>query len=669
MSSSCCDTNKPKKQSIKLFKQATVAGLVGVLIMLLMWFHLVPEITTKVGQISWGFIGLITLFTMYYSGNQFYKGAWNSLKQGKSNMDTLVSLGISAAWMYSIIVVIFPYFVPEVARHPYFEASVMVIALVTLGAGFETRARGKTGEAIEKLIELQPSKASIINNGKEQEVDIKLIKIGDEIRIRPGEKIPVDGEIIKGESQIDESMLTGEPIPIEKAEGDFVTSGTINQTGSFIFRASQVGDKTTLAQIIKMVKSAQDTKPPIAHLVDTISSYFVPSVILIAILTAITWYFLGPPEPYGYMLTTCMTVLIIACPCALGLAIPLSIMVGVGRAANKGILIRNGDALQKLSHITHIVFDKTGTLTQGQPEVINIEALGKWDEKLVLQWAASIESLSEHPIANAIYNTAKQAEVELLDISEFKATKGLGVTGKYKEKTIILGNEKFLNDQEISTIHFKASADQAAKQGETPIFLAIDGECVGLLLISDPIKKDAIDTIRSIQSLGVEVTILSGDKTETVEAVATLLGVSNFQAELLPENKIQYIEKIQGKNNIVAMVGDGINDAPALAQADIGIAIDSGSDVAIASSDITLIGGSLKNVISAIKISKLTIKNIKQNLWGAFIYNGLSIPIAAGILYPIIGILLSPIIAGGAMAASSLTVVSNANRLRIKKIE
>ena len=625
--------------------QAAVAGLFGILLIILMRFHIPHQVLLA--------LGILTFGVMIFSGWHIYLNAAKSLLKLRTNMNTLVTLGTGAAWVYSMLIVIWPKLVPQAAGHVYFEAAVIILAFIDLGAALEIRARGKTSEAIRRLIGLQVKTARVMRGKKELEIPIEKIMVGDILRVRPGEKIAIDGEIIEGGSSIDESMLTGEPMPVAKRIGDKVVGATINKTGSFLFKATHIGQDTVLAQIIKLVQQAQNTKPPIGKLADKVVSIFVPLVIIIAIITAVIWM----PKA-SFMLITAMSVLIIACPCALGLATPISIIVGMGKAAEHGVLIRNGDALQGACKVTAIVLDKTGTITKGQPEIIGLHPAQDFSEKSLLQYAASIETYSEHPLAASIIAKAKEKDIELLKAEDFKAITGQGVTAKIKDKNVLLGNADLLAKHNISFV--KTGRDLS----ETPIFLAVDNKMIGSITISDPIKEDSKAAIAKLKQLGLKVVMITGDKETAANEIAEQVGVDNVIAEVLPQDKAAHVKMLQSQNEIVGMVGDGINDAPALAQADIGFAIGAGTDVAIESADITLIASSIESVVDAISISKATMRNIKQNLFGAFVYNVLAIPIAAGVLYPFIGMLLNPMIAGAAMALSSLTVVSNANRLR-----
>ena len=618
-------------------------------------------------QLAWGLVGILTGLVLLISGRHYFSGAWSAIKHGSTNMDTLVALGTGSAWLFSMIVVLFPFWLPASARHVYFEASAMIIGLINLGHALEVRARGKTSEAVKRLLGLQAKTARVVRDGQELDIPVEQVLKGDIIRVRPGEKIPVDGRVVEGNSYIDESMLTGEPMAVGKGVGDGVSAGTLNKNGSLLFSAEKVGSETALAQIIALVKKAQSTKMPIARLADRISAVFVPGVILIAIIAAVVWYLVGPEPKIAHMLVVTTTVLIIACPCALGLATPMSVMVGVGKAAELGILIRKGDALQKAGKLTTLVLDKTGTITEGQPAVTRLVAQQPYSEMALLTLAASVEQASEHPLAEAIVRYGQEQQCALMPVSDFQAVAGHGVSGRVEQRLVLLGNDKLMADHGIDTAALVTVCEQLAQQGQTPMFVAIDGQLAGLISVSDPIRSDSQSAIRRLHKLGVRVVMLTGDNQLTATAVARQVGIDEFYGEVLPVDKAGHIAQLQQGGQCVGMAGDGINDAPALAQADVGFAIGTGTDVAIESADVTLMRSSLHSVADAIELSKATLGNIKQNLLGAFIYNTLGIPVAAGVLFPWTGMLLNPVIAGGAMALSSVTVVTNANRLRLFK--
>lgn len=650
----------------KLMRNMVLALGVGAPLML---YGLIFDmsVTTNAQRIGWFIVGIVTLVVMAIAGKQFYNGAWQSFKNHTANMDTLIALGTGTAWLYSMVVVIAPSVLPEVARHVYFEASAMIIGLISLGLAFEVKARGRTSEAIKRLIGLQPKTARVVRDNEEQDIAISEVLKNETVRVRPGEKIPVDGEVIEGRSSVDESMLTGEPMPVNKSEGDTVVAGSINKSGTLLFKATHIGSETTLASIINMVKRAQNSKPSIGRLADVISGVFVPTVMIIAVLAGLAWLNFGPEPSIAYAVVAVTTVLIIACPCALGLATPMSIMVGIGKAAESGILIRNGEALQTTSKITTMILDKTGTITEGKPTVTDIINFNDSDKVHVLKLAASLESGSEHPLAQAIVSYAENEDITIEKVSDFNAVTGQGVTGRLNGQTLLFGNEALMSQHNISIAEAKEQAEQLASAAKTPMYFAIDTQLQAIIAVADPIKDDSAEAIKRLQKKGIHVVMLTGDNQATARAVANKVGIKDFIAQVMPDDKASEVTKRQAKGEIVGMTGDGINDAPALAQADVGFAIGTGTDVAIESADITLMRGSLQSLGDAIAVSSATIVNIKQNLFGAFIYNVAGIPIAAGLLYPFFGILLNPVVAGAAMALSSLTVVTNANRLRFFK--
>jgi Cu+-exporting ATPase len=643
----------------------------GVGIPLMLYGLIVGDMTVNTPAQRWAWlgVGVLTLGVMFFSGRHFYTGAWQSFRNHSANMDTLIALGTGTAWLYSMVVILLPAYVPDMARHVYFEATAMIIGLVNLGLALELRARGRTSLAIKRLIGLQPKTAQVIRDGKSMEIAIEHVLLNDMVRVRPGEKVPVDGEVTEGRTTIDESMLTGEPMPVEKEAGNQVVAGTINKTGSILFRATRVGKDTALARIISMVKRAQNSKPPIGRLADVISAYFVPVVMIIAIVSALVWLNFGPDPVVAYAIVSATTVLIIACPCALGLATPMSVMVGVGKAAEAGVLIRNGEALQTASKITAMILDKTGTITLGQPKVTDIILASDLTEEQVLHLAASLESGSEHPLAMAIIDSAADRGLELDQAGHFNAVTGQGIEGSVNGRRLLFGNDTLMQRSGIDHSGYVSSAGELAAQAKTPIYFAVDGKLAAVIAVADPIKEDSQAAIKRLQKSGIRVVMLTGDNRATAKAVAERVGIDEFFAEVLPEDKANKVAELQMQGELVGMTGDGINDAPALAMANVGFAIGTGTDVAIESADITLMRGSLHGLADAIAVSKATLGNIKQNLFGAFIYNAAGIPVAAGVLFPFFGLLLNPVIAGAAMAFSSLTVVSNANRLRFFRAE
>ena len=648
------------------WQRALLAGSVGATLMAGEMSGLFPQLSSDSGQLFWALMALVSLFTMWFSGASYYRTAIKQAKHLSSNMDTLVALGTAAAWVSSVIVIINPGFIPGGGNHLYLDASVAILAFLQLGHALETRAKRVTSKAIGALVQLAPRSATVVRTGGEVMVPVSLLRRGDQIRVKPGETIPIDGQVIEGSSSVDESMLTGESQRVPKQSGDEVMGGTGNQGGTLIFSVTRLGEETTLAAIVSMVKQAQLSKPAIAQLVDRVSAIFVPSVIVIAIATFIAWSLLGPEPQIAYALTAGIAVLVIACPCALGLATPIAIMVGTGRAAQLGMLIRNSDALQSAAHISHLVVDKTGTLTEGRPAVTDIHVINAAsDDNRLLQLALSLESGSEHPLAQAVIRSAQERAIEAPSCINFQAISGRGVVGEIEGQRYVLGNAQLLAEQSIVIDdNWRQVAAQQANQGGTPIWLANSDTLLGLLILKDPVRKESAAAIRELHHQGLQVVMCSGDNKATAKAVGESLGVNAIFSELLPEQKLEVIRDLQQQGHKVGMVGDGVNDAPALAQADTGFAIGSGTDVAIESADITLAGDSLMNVSNAIAISSATLGNIKQNLFGAFIYNVIGIPLAAGVLYSWSGWLLNPMFASFAMAMSSVTVVTNANRLR-----
>lgn len=644
------------------------ALFIGALLMGGMLLDLLPDLESDPGRPFWGLASAVTLLVMWGTGGHFFSGAWKAFRHHHASMDTLIALGTGAAWFYSTLLVIWPDLAPAGNRHVYFEAAVFVIGLVNLGQALEARARGQASRAIKALMDLQPDTAMLIkDDGETVEMRLASIQRGDKLRVRPGERIPVDGVIAEGETWVDESMLTGEPDPIHKGKRDLLSAGTINQSGSIILRARQVGDDTALAGIIQQVRQAQNAKPAIGRLADRVSAVFVPSVMIIAIVTAWLWWHFGPEPKSAYMWATAMTVLVIACPCALGLATPMSLMVGVGKAAGQGIIIRRGEALQTAADLDTIVLDKTGTITEGMPTVNHIECLdAEWSSDALLGVVASLEQGSEHSLAKAVVQAAQAKQMTLPEADVPEVVPGQGLLGHASHHHWAIGNTALMEAQQVV---IPGSAEQTmtdlASQGMTVVMVACDRQLVGLMGIADPIKTDSVAAISRLQAMGLKVVMLTGDNRRTAEAVAQQVGIEEVLAEVMPDEKGAQIRELQAQGYRVGMVGDGINDAPALAGAEVGFAIGTGTDVAIESADMTLMRGSLHGVADAIMVAKATLRNIYQNLAGAFIYNALGIPLAAGILFPFTGWLLNPAFAGAAMAMSSVTVVTNANRLRL----
>ena len=601
---------------------------------------------------------------MFYAGWPIHRVGCKALSHRTADMNSLITLGTSAAFAYSLIVTLVPWALPEELRQVYFEAVGVIITLILLGRLLETKAKAGTGEAIRKLIGLQPRTARILRAGSELEVPVEQVVVGDIVVIRPGEKLPVDGEVVSGSSTVDESMVTGESIPVTKSVGDSVIGATINTTGALRYVATRVGADTMLAQIIRLVREAQGSKAPIQRLADKVSSYFVPAVIVIAVWTAVAWLLFGPPPSFIFALVAAVSVLIIACPCALGLATPMSITVGTGKAASHGILIRSAEALETAHKLDAIILDKTGTVTRGVPALTDVLPAGGVDEDRLLALVAAVERASEHPLAAAIVTGAGDRWITLPEVAEFDSVTGQGVRGRLDGQLVLVGNRRLLESAGVDVGPLLAAHDWLAGQGKTPMLAAVDGHAAGVIGVADTVKDNSAAAVAALHGRGIEVIMMTGDNRATAAAIAAQVGIRRVVAEVLPEHKADAVRRLQAEGKVVGMVGDGINDAPALAQADVGSAIGTGTDVAIESSDITLISGDLSGVVTAVDLSRATMRNIKQNLVFAFVYNTLGIPIAAGVLYPAFGIMLSPILAAAAMALSSLSVVGNANRLR-----
>jgi len=652
-------------------------------------FIIAAILTASIMALGWGpyFVGksylLLVLATpvQFWAGLRFYRGAWGALKHKTSDMNTLVAVGTSVAYFYSLIAVIVPgiFTTGVVEPHLYFHTSAAIITLILVGRFLEARAKGRTSEAIKKLIGMQPKTALVTREGKEREIPVEEVEVGDLILVRPGERVPVDGIVSQGYSSVDESMITGESIPVEKKVGDEVIGATINKTGSLEIEATKVGKDTTLAHIVRMVEQAQGSKAPIQRFVDVIASYFVPTVIGIAIVTFVVWYFVGPAPVLTFAFLNFVAVLVIACPCALGLATPTAIMVGTGKGAEQGILIRNGEALERAHQINTVLLDKTGTLTRGEPGVTDVVAAPFSSPEEVLRLSASAEHSSEHPLGEAVVKAALEKKLELSPYSDFNAIPGQGIEAIVEGKKLLLGNLKLMEDRGFSLNGLEAKAAELLKQGKTVMFLGCDSQVAGIIALADTLKPGAKEALQALHKMAIETAMLTGDNQRTAEAIARESGIDRVLAEVLPEHKAREVKKLQEEGKVVAMVGDGINDAPALAQADVGIAIGTGTDVAMETGDITLIRGDLMGVVTAISLSKRTMRTIKQNLFWAFAYNTALIPVAAGVLYLAFGktgvpsglhfILgeygfLNPILAAAAMAASSITVVSNSLRLR-----
>src|SRR3954470_22104184 len=622
---------------------------------------------------KWIEFGLTTAVVLW-AGGFFFIRAWQSVANRSLNMFTLIAVGVGAAYVYSAVAVIAPGIFPESFRRHgevdlYFEAAAVITTLVLLGQLIEAKARSRTGQAIKALLGLAAKNAHRIRDGQEEEIPVDAIQKDDLLRVRPGEKVPVDGVIVEGQSNIDESMITGEPMPVSKGAGDKVVGATVNQTGAFLMRAERIGSETLLAQIVQLVAEAQRSRAPIQKLADAVSGYFAPAVISIAVITFIVWSIIGPAPAMAYALVNAVSVLIIACPCALGLATPMSIMVGVGRAAQSGILVKNAEAIEVTEKVTHLVTDKTGTLTAGKPEVVSRVTEKDGSERELLQIGGSVEAHSEHPLARAIVEAAEKEQIGLREVTDFQSTTGGGVSAQLGGRRVLVGKEKFLTDSGV-TLSDKLGkhADRLQEQAQTTVWVALDGHAVGVLGIADPIKPTTRTAIRALHDMGLKIIMCTGDNRPTAESVARELGIDEFRAEVMPDEKIEIVKRLKASGAIVAMAGDGINDAPALAAANVGIAMGTGTDVAIESASITLVKGDLMGIVKAIHLSRAVMRNIRQNLFFAFVYNALGVPIAAGVLYPLFGILLSPMLAGAAMSFSSVSVIANALRLRRIKL-
>ncbi len=623
--------------------------------------------------LNWVQLGLATPVVLW-GGWPFFQRGWASIVNRSMNMFTLIAIGVGTAYVYSVFAAFFPGLFPESFRGHggevgvYFDAAAVITTLVLMGQVLELRARSRTSSAIKALLGLAPKTARLIrDDGSDEDIPLADITPGDRLRVRPGEKVPVDGVVLEGSTSLDESMITGEPIPVEKTEGSKVTGGTVNGTGSFVMRAERVGSDTLLAQIVRMVSEAQRSRAPIQRLADVVSGYFVPAVVLIAIITFIVWSVIGPEPRMAYALVNAVAVLIIACPCALGLATPISIMVGTGRGATAGVLIRNAEALEILEKVDTLVVDKTGTLTEGKPRLTSIISVNEGDQSELLRLAASLERGSEHPLAAAILSAAQQEGIRLSDVGDFQSVTGKGIVGTVDGKRVSLGNQKLLSDLGVNPKELQDLAEKLRQDGQTVMFVAVGDVAAGLVAVADPIKQSTPEAIRMLHQDGIRIVMLTGDNRTTAEAVASKLGIDEFYAEVLPEQKGELVKSLQAEGRFVGMAGDGINDAPALARSHVGIAMGTGTDVAMESAGVTLVKGDLRGIAKARRLSRGTMRNIRQNLFFAFVYNVLGVPIAAGALYPIFGILLSPVIASAAMTFSSVSVVSNA--LRLSKLE
>ena len=666
-----------QKEIRSLSRKFWIALVLTIPVLFIAMGHAIPGLHVEAmipKQISkWIEFALATPVVLW-AGGFFFTRAWQSIVYRSLNMFTLIAVGVGAAYFYSAVAVIAPWIFPPSFQSNgevglYFEAAAVITTLVLFGQLIEAKARSSTGQAIKALLGLAAKTAHRVRDGREQEISVDEIGKGDMLRVRPGEKVPIDGVIVEGKSNIDESMVTGEPMPVGKGPDDKVIGATVNQTGSFLMRAEKIGSETLLAQIVQMVGDAQRTRAPIQKLADTVSGYFVPAVIAIALITFLIWSIIGPAPAMAYALINAVSVLIIACPCALGLATPMSIMVGVGRAAQAGVLVKNAEAIEVTEKVTHLITDKTGTLTAGKPEVVSRIGANAMSERDLLQIAASLESQSEHPLARAIVEAAKKEKIQLRDVMDFQSITGGGVGGKIGGKTLLIGKEKFLAESNVTiSEELKKEAHRLQEKAQTTVWLAVNERTVGILGIADPIKESSRQAVRELHRMNLKLIMCTGDNRQTAQSVARELGIDDFRAEVMPDEKIDIVKKFKSKGAIVAMAGDGINDAPALAAADVGIAMGTGTDVAIESAGITLVKGDLMGIVKAMHISRAVMRNIRQNLFFAFIYNALGVPIAAGALYPFFGILLSPMIAGAAMSFSSVSVIANALRLRSIKL-
>ncbi len=674
------DVSAEAKTYQKLLNKFKIAVIFTLPIFLIAMSEMIPEnpLYEWLDMKNWNWIQLgLSIPVVFYATWMFFERAYRSIITWNLNMFTLIGIGAGVAWIFSVFGLLFPDLFPDQFKtemgtvHVYFEAATVILTLVLLGQLLEARAHSRTNSAIKELLKLAPNKAYKIVDGVEKEVPTDQIMVGDLLRVKPGDKIPVDGTIEKGQSSLDESMITGEPIPVDKVEGDKVSSGTINGNQSFTMKAEKVGNETLLAQIIKMVNDASRSQAPIQKLADRISGYFVPIVVLISVITFVIWAIYGPEPSYAYAMINAIAVLIIACPCALGLATPMSVMVGVGKGAQNGVLIKNAEALEQMDKVDVLIIDKTGTITEGKPSVEKVVSLeSSYSEDEVLRFVGSVNSMSEHPLAQATVNFAKDKNVSLNEAVNFNSVTGKGVTGEIDGKKVAIGNDKLMDEENAEiTSEFKSQVESEQEQGKTVSYVAVNHEIVGYITITDPIKKTSAQAIKELMDDGIEVIMLTGDNKKTAQAVADKLHLSGFKAGMLPEDKLNEVKKLQDQGKLVAMAGDGINDAPALAQSNVGIAMGTGTDVAIESAKITLVKGDLQGVVKAKRLSEKVMRNIKQNLFFALIYNTLGVPVAAGVLYPFFGLLLSPMIAALAMSFSSVSVIANALRLKNARLD
>jgi P-type Cu+ transporter len=652
-----------------------IGATLSVPVFVLAMWHMLPSAPHWVqGNLSRWTQFILSTPVVLWAGGPFFQRGWHSVLSRSLNMFTLITMGVGVAYLYSAVVMLLPrIFPPSFVVHGkigiYFEAAAIITVLVLLGQVLELRARSKTGSAIRALLNLAPKIAHRVGQHGEEDVALDEIQRGEHLRVRPGEKIPVDGRVIEGRTSVDESMITGEPIPVEKTTGDHVTGATVNQMGSIVVEAERVGSETVLSQIVEMVAQAQRSRAPIQGLADKVASWFVPTVIAIAIITFIAWALFGPEPRFAYAIVNAVAVLIIACPCALGLATPMSVMVGVGRGAQVGVLIKKAEAIELMEKVRTLVVDKTGTLTEGRPSVTDVVSANAMSEDELLAQAASVEANSEHPLAAAIVNSAKERGLKILAVTDFKSTTGGGVMGRVGDRRVVVGKPQFLRDSGVAGVErIDRKASELQAQGHGVMFVAVDDQLAGIVAVADPIKESTPAAVEHLHTLGIKIIMLTGDNERTARAVGSKLGIDEVEAGIEPQRKNERIHQLRDQKNLVAMAGDGINDAPALAAADVGIAMGTGTDVAIESAGITLLKGDLRGIEKAIRLSRAVMRNIRQNLFFAFIYNALGIPIAAGALYPFFGWLLSPMIAGAAMSLSSISVIANALRLRAAKL-
>lgn len=655
-------------------KRLKISASLALPLFLLAMSDMIPGQPVQKQMPHWLYSGIQMLLAtpvVLWAGRPFFSRGWSSLKTRNFNMFTLIALGTGVAYIYSVIATFFPHIFPDNLKDKtgmvplYFEASAVIITLVLVGQVLELRARSQTGDAIKSLLGLAPKTAHrLSDDGQEEEIAIDQIQVGDKLRVRPGEKIPLDGEILEGDSSVDESMITGEAMPVEKSVGSSVTGATVNGVGSFVMKVTKVGRDTLLSQIVQMVSQAQRSRAPIQKLADKVSGYFVPTVVVVAVITAIAWIVFGPEPVLTYAILNSVAVLIIACPCALGLATPMSIMVGTGQGATHGVLIKNAEALEAMEKIDTLVVDKTGTLTLGKPKLDEIKALNGFEQRDVLSLVASLEKMSEHPLAQAIVQAAQEQSVELSKVTDFRSMTGLGLMGVIKQQQVVVGNKQLLQQQGVDSQSLQSIAESFQREGQGAMYVAINQKPAAVLAVVDPIKETTVEALSYFRKKGIKVLMLTGDNKLTAQAVARKVGVDEFQSDVLPDEKNKVVKSLQQEGHFVAMAGDGINDAPALAQAQVGIAMGTGTDVAMESASVTLVKGDLLGVVKAHKLSLKTMQNIRQNLFFAFIYNTLGVPLASGLLYPFFGLLLSPMIASVAMSLSSVSVIANALRLR-----